>query len=162
MKTHLLQTVLLISVMGLSMPPVTASTYWKKLQGTIRTPNQDIHRGTKGFPPVIWDTQIPAGTSTWVEVRFPKQERLKGIRLTSAPLCCTMPYRIETSRDGRSFILCQSGKWFQGAKTSGAAFKYGDDKAEARVIRITIGPSETDRGIPFSLQDIQVFAGDED
>ena len=109
---------------------------------------------------VDWITRIPPKQSSWLEVRFLRNERLKGVRFAGGALKPGTSYRIETSIDGYHYQLCQSNQWPDSQHISDLAFNPGDDKALARSLRITVTSSRLSGEVSFSLRNIQVFASD--
>lgn len=139
-----------------------ASTFWSLVNGSVLTSEHgmigaDLIRD-QGL--VDWITRIPPKQSSWLEVRFRRNERLKGVRFAGGTLEHGISYRIETSIDGLRYQLCQSGQWPDSQRISDLAFNPCDDKALARSLRITLTSSRPSGEVSFNLRNIQVFASD--
>jgi len=139
-----------------------ASTFWSLVNGSVLTSehgmiDSDLIRD-QGL--VDWITRIPAQQSSWLEVRFRRNERLKGVRFAGGSLEPGISYRIETSIDGLRYQLCQSGQWPDSQRISDLAFNPADDKALARSLRITLTSSRPSGEVSFNLRNIHVFASD--
>ncbi|MNY38701.1 hypothetical protein D3C86_1733430 [compost metagenome] len=82
---------------------------------------------------------------------------LKGLRVVSGPLPAGVRYRIETSRDGKVYFLCQEAVGPVSQGVSGVGFDPMEAKAFAKYVRLSF---ESGTQTHLLLNDFKVFAED--
>ncbi|HEY9765961.1 MAG TPA: hypothetical protein V6C82_06330 [Chroococcales cyanobacterium] len=147
----------LFATVFLSAGLADASTFWKIARGTIVTSDGKRFE-SRGA--IDWSPHIPPKGLAWLEVRFPQNQRLKGLRFVDGVLGPGLSYRIETCPDGHRFFLRQSGKWPEARSLTGLAFDSDDETAFVRSLRITLTSSLPGKASSFSLRDLTVFVED--